>query len=69
MWGEAGKAIGEALKVNNALTELDLYYSLLCADGGKAIGEETLTQLGLGNNELDAGGALLTTMISSRSHY
>ena len=36
---EGGKVIGEALKVNTSLTEIDLQYNKIGDEGAKAIGE------------------------------
>ena len=59
---EGGKAIGEALKVNNSLTQIYLPWNEIGAEGGKAIGEAlkvntSLTEISLEGNEIgDEGG-------------
>ena len=54
---EGGKAIGEALKVNTSLTEINLDGNKIGDEGGKAIGEAlkvntSLTKIGLDGNKL-----------------
>ena len=55
---EGAKALAGALKLNEALTYLDLQYNLIGVEGAKAIAEalrfnQALTELDVKNNQLD----------------
>ena len=59
---EGAKAIGEALKVNTSLTEINLWGNNIGDEGGKAIGEAlkvntSLTEISLYGNNIGAEGA------------